>query len=89
MGLGTAEAQTMSGVSNTPSVLDLEPLVVWWEEEPERTRKVVRGCKVCGGDISEPLIVSPSGVAHESSGVNDGTTDCGKDATGADWWWRL
>ena len=51
------------------------------------TRKVVRGCKVCGADPSDPWLVSPNGVAHSSSGEKDATTDCGKDASGSDWWW--
>jgi len=73
--------------SSQPSVLDLEPMTVYWEEEPERSRKVTRGCKVCGGDISHPMIVSPSGMAHESEGY--GVTVCGRDATGPEWWWRV
>lgn len=58
----------MSEVSKPTSVLDLEPLTVYWEDFPDRKRVVKRGCKVCGGDISTPMIVSPSGVAHESEG---------------------
>lgn len=66
--------------------VDLEPLIVHWEEDPERTRKVVSMCKICKGDISDPMIVSPTGKAHESEGY--GITICGKDATRKDWWWR-
>lgn len=77
-----------SPASNTPSVLlDFEPLTVYWEDSPDRRRVVRRGCKICKGDISDPAIVSPSGVAHESEGY--GITICGKDATRFDWWWRL
>ena len=63
---------------------------VFWEEEPKRTRIVKRACHVCRApfSIDHVQIVSPQGVAHESSGVLDGMTDCGKDATVRDWWWR-
>jgi hypothetical protein len=70
---------------------------VYWEEQPERTREVVGVCKVCarygefwyGVTLGQDIpfhVVSPTGLAHSSSG--DGVTDCGKDATGDDWWWR-
>lgn len=75
----------MSAASNGGT--ELEPLVVWFEGHPEETRKVLRGCKICGGDISDPAIVSVAGVAHESEGY--GITVCGKDATGPEWWWRV
>jgi len=68
-------------------MISLEPMVVFWESDPERSRIVRRACKICQGDISDPAIVSPRGVAHESEGY--GITICGKDATRPDWWWKL
>lgn len=80
----------MSETSKPTSV----PLgAVYWEEEPERERVVLRGCPVCGrrehpiNDLSDVMIVSPRGVAHHSDGW--GVTICGRDATGENWWWRL
>ncbi len=32
------------------------------------------------------VIVSPSGMAHYGDG---GSTECGHDATGDNWWWPL
>lgn len=34
----------------------------------------------------EVRLVSPTGLAHHG---NIGRTDCGREATGPDWWWRL
>lgn len=48
-----------------------------------------RRCKVTEEEIkSGYVIVSPSGTAHHGCD-GDGWTDCGKDATGENWWWPL
>jgi hypothetical protein len=66
-------------------------MIVTFEETGE-TREVKGLCLVCfpyphvmGGDDYE--IVSPQGLAH--AGGEFGITDCGKDATRTNWWWRL
>jgi hypothetical protein len=43
-------------------------------------------CKVCeaSGETGYE-VVSPQGLRHRGS--TDGTTACGKDATGEGWWW--
>lgn len=69
-----------------------EPVTVFWEDDPSRARTVRRCCKVCypNGETPDEVwvaIVSRMGVAHQSSGY--GETDCGRDATGPDWWWEL
>jgi hypothetical protein len=50
---------------------------------------VRRGCIPCHKAAAKgwpgAVIVSPSGLAHV--GLADGVTLCGKDATGAAWWW--
>lgn len=70
-----------------PAVIE----TVFWEEDPGRCRDVVAYCKTCYAGRStrrEPVVlVSPQGKAHLSS--LDGETDCGHDATGPDWWWRV
>ena len=63
---------------------------VYWEEDPDRKRKVKALCRRCrdladGGDVE---IVSPSGIAHEQHEHDLENTACGIDATGPDWWWR-
>lgn len=66
---------------------DLEGMDVVFTETGE-TRRVTGWCKVCypeGGYPHDPVIVSKSGICHESEGY--GVTDCGKDATGPNWWW--
>ena len=60
---------------------------VHWEEEPERTRDVVRYCLQCQAD-SDFTIVSPQGTAHYASEHNEGRTRCGINAEGENWWWR-
>jgi hypothetical protein len=64
---------------------------VYWEEEPDRRRKVLSCCRVCFGGrrvgLDQVMCVSPQGVAHESDDY--GVTVCGKDGTGTDWWWRV
>jgi hypothetical protein len=68
---------------------------VYWEDDPSRVREVIRMCKRCCAvdpsfvfeSVNDVMIVSPSGLGHHSSGY--GVTDCGIDATGPDWWWRL
>ena len=64
---------------------------VYFEETGE-AREVVGKCRVCfpPGYRSENALVylvSPQGLEHESAGF--GETDCGKDATGPKWWWRI
>ena len=61
--------------------------VVWWEDDPTKTRPVIRGCLLCYPlqDLDEVMLVSPTGIAHQA---NDDRTWCGKDATGPEWWWR-
>lgn len=49
-------------------------------------------CKTClGPNKLRPLpgqeTISPRGVVHYGS--SDGSTLCGKDATGDNWWWPL
>lgn len=67
---------------------------VFWEEEPERTRQVVKVCTRCKVWGAPPLsldnfqIVSPAGTAHYAAEHNEGCTACGCDATGDTWWWR-
>lgn len=71
------------------------PLGTVYFEETGEEREVVSMCKLCARvdpsfayeSIADVPIVSPSGVGHHSSGY--GVTDCGKDATGEGWWWRL
>lgn len=74
----------------TDPAYDLRGPTIWWEEDPSRTRIVRRCCKVCDRqwpiDITEPQVVSASGVAHHAEGD---TTLCGKRATSNDWWWSL
>jgi hypothetical protein len=84
----------MSEASNTasdPLGTASEPLgTVYWEGEPARERMVRRWCLICrpeGGSINDVQIISRVGVAHESAGY--GVTDCGRDATGENWWWAL
>jgi len=69
---------------------------VYWEDDPSRRRKVTGVCQVCRRVMARyyglplrmenPYIVSPGGTIH--SGGEWGQTDCGRDATGTDWWWR-
>lgn len=88
----------MTEASNTPSVLPTN--VVYWEDDPSRTRVVKRICSRCQRfeerefgqrvTVENVAIVSPSGIGHvQGEGWNDDHTACGKDATGLDWWWRL
>ena len=54
--------------------------------------RVARRCKRCHNptwkDVANGnVVVSPRGTAHH--GQDDGETDCGIDATGPKWWWRL
>ena len=77
-----------------------EPVIIYWEGEPGRTRIVRSICAPCQKfmvrefgmrlRIEEPGIVSPRGVMHaQGEYPNEDRTACGKDATGEDWWWRL
>jgi hypothetical protein len=63
--------------------------IVVWEDDPTRIRVVKSWCRRCfpNGPESPVMLLSPRGVAHHVS--DHDTTDCGKDATGPDWWWRL
>ena len=66
--------------------------VVHFEETGEQ-REVQRPCKRCSTTeadvLSGYIIVSPTGVAHHSHFDKSGTTECGLDATGDEWWWPL
>jgi hypothetical protein len=68
--------------------------VVWWEDDPSKTRDVLTFCRRCartwtvfehGGEVQ---IVSPGGTGHSGAEHNEGYTACGIDATGDEWWWR-
>jgi hypothetical protein len=69
---------------------------VYWEDEPGKRRKVKSICSACqrisNRDyrlpllIDKPPIVSPTGIVHSDGEY--GITDCGRDATGPEWWWR-
>lgn len=75
----------MSNASTPTSILG----IVYWEDDRKRERWVRRWCPICrpeGGSLDDVQIVSRVGVAHESAGY--GETDCGRDATGENWWWR-
>jgi hypothetical protein len=68
---------------------DLEPVTVYWEDDPKRTRVVHRCCPTCYPNGEQPwdidvVLVSRVGAAHQTYGD---TTDCGRDATGPGWWW--
>lgn len=59
-------------------------------EETGEEREVVGSCGICFPDpdvIGEVYLVAPDGIQHEA--WEGGETDCGEDATGPDWWWRL
>jgi len=63
---------------------------VYWSDEPRRTRIVVGLCAACarsylGVAWLDYDVVAPSGMAH--CGTSEGTTLCGRDATGPEWWW--
>jgi len=72
--------------------------VVHWEEDPTRTREVKGICRVCRIHtyhnygitlrVETVMIVSPSGLGHAQHEWISENTQCGKDATGPDWWWR-
>jgi hypothetical protein len=56
-------------------------------DETSEQREIVGYCRVCGvHPDDEVMLVSPQGVAHQAE---QDTTDCGHNATGLDWWWRL
>jgi hypothetical protein len=62
----------------------------YWEEVPKPPVK--RRCKVCFRyDMDDDVngVVSPTGVEHHGHSYIGGDTLCGKDATGANWWWPL
>lgn len=62
--------------------------LVYWEDDPSRTRLLAGWCKRCFPNGPEPpaMLVSPTGLAHHTT-YGD-TTDCGHDAVGENWWWR-
>lgn len=64
------------------------PLFVHWNESDHAPREVVKACKRClpNGLPLIPSVVSPKGVAHETSSGD--TTFCGHDCTGPEWWHR-
>lgn len=72
--------------------------VVFWEDDPGRTREVVATCAMCRRfllresglylSVLNVRLVSPSGCAHVPHDHDSGFTACGRDATGPDWWWR-
>lgn len=66
------------------------PEIIYLENDPKRTRVVTGQCKVCSRmhptlPLRPARLVSPSGLSHHGS--EWGTTSCGKDASGPDWWW--
>lgn len=68
--------------------------VVFWEDDPKRTRIVNSICKSCQRgeiplELSECGIVSPRGIAHLQEWDGGAKTKCGKPADGLEWWWRL
>ena len=66
-------------------------LAIVAEEEPmPEVKRACKRCRVTAEDVSSGyVLVSPSGTAHHSRDDWSGMTDCGIDATGADWWWPL
>lgn len=74
-----------SPASNTPS----SAVVVEWEIPMPDVKSYCKRCRRDPyGQYDEAFaVVSPSGVAH--IGEDGGTTACGIDGTGDDWWWRL
>ena len=63
------------------------------DEIPLSEIKVTRPCKLCYlglkslEQVDTIWLVSPTGIVHHATDY--GTTACGKDATGPNWWWRL
>lgn len=70
----------------SPTVIE----TVFWEDDRTRTRDVVGRCQTCARmhptlSLTPARLVSPTGLAHH--GTEWGTTSCGHDASGPDWWW--
>ena len=63
------------------------PVVVHWEEG-DKWRAILGYCKTCKASEENFNIVSPTGTAHRGNEWNEDHTQCGRDATGLDWWWR-
>lgn len=72
--------------------------LVYWEDDPTRTRAVTHVCGTCSRFLRREYgrtldynghIVSPTGTVHVQHDFNEGHTACGKDATGDGWWWRV
>lgn len=56
-------------------------------DETGEEREVVGYCRACRvHPDDEVMLVSPQGIAHHAE---QDTTDCGHNATGDGWWWRL
>lgn len=62
--------------------------IVHWEDDPTKTRLILGYCKPCKATEEDFDIVSPAGTAHRASEWNEDHTQCSRDATGLDWWWR-
>ncbi len=65
--------------------------VVVFEESGEE-RMVLGLCRLCEKSWPTPephhyAVVSPRGTAHVAEDY--GMTACGRDGTGAKWWWKL
>lgn len=70
--------------------MSVPPSVNICTEEAVPQPVVKRRCASCvkqGGDWSGPGVISPNGIEH--AGADYGLTECGKDATGDNWWWPL
>lgn len=70
----------------------MSAVTVFWVDNPERERRVLRFCKRCRASEENFDIVRPAGTAHLPRDLggwhSDGFTACGIDASGFDWWWR-
>jgi len=86
---GGAERGLPSSAAPT-SAATIYPHTVYWEDDLNRSRKVIGRCVNCE-QAALPTwpegvagVVSVNGIEHMA---DHGTTTCGHDATGPDWWW--
>jgi hypothetical protein len=63
--------------------------VVYWEDDETKERNVKRYCAACQTAHGRFDIVSPAGTAHFGDEHQEGETQCGIDARGDEWWWRV